>query len=355
MSLFAPADELFNWLERNRVCYVVLRDGHRLKHASNAVKDLDLLIDDDAITRLKMSFSKKRHGLKVDCYGVRGLHGSDYHGYPHLPESLGERILANRRRVDNLWLPQPLDELNALLYHVVYHKNLQSGFDAYDLAHSTTGPYTERLSALQRECGVTLTATHECFHAHLESQGLAVCDERLVAYLQHDFSQRRKSFFHAWLQNRHRGELNLFVIRGVAVRQDKSAALLDFLADKFQLVASKQIRWWARVINAKHMRGGKWRRGGKPHIAVVVFDPDPVPSTREERKVHPFVFNRNQFVKLQWREWFCANTSACAKDNPIHSTDNEAEALGHLPLFFTLHERLHIMEKLGALRSEVHC
>lgn len=351
MSLLAPPEELFNWLEQNDVTYVVLRDGHRLTR--KPLEDIDLLVEDADIGDLRNAFGKRRRGLKVDCYGVRGLHGSDYHGFPHLPERLGEHILTHRKKIDGVWLPQPSDELNALLYHVVYHKNLQSGFHAFDPALTKPGPYSERLAELQAKCDVALSPTHNCFHTHLSALDLAVDEKRLTAYLEHDFQHGRKSFFHARLQNEHPGELNLFVIRAIAVKHRKSDALLDFLADRYRIVATKRIDWWTRLSNARHMRGGKWRRGGKPHIAVVVFDPAPSRSTPKEHEVHPFVFNRNQFIKLEWRDWFCRNTSARMRDNPIHSTDNEAEAFGHLPLFFSREERSSIRVSLRVLRAEV--
>ena len=350
MSLRAPPREFFAWLEQNRVEHFVLRGGHRVLDAR--VKDLDLLIDDRAITALRAAFQGRRSGLKFDCYGIRGLHGSDYRGFPHLPERLGRQVLAQRRLVAGIWMPQPLDELNALLYHMAYHKSLQSGVHVSDPARSVENPNTERLAALQSECGVTVPCTLEGFHRHLESCDLSVSEARLVAYIEYDFRHGRKSFFHARLQDRHPGELNLFVIREVAVRHGKSEAFIERLRERFRIVSVKAIDWWTRLARARHMRGGKWRRGGRPRVAVVVFDLAPVPTTAEEREVHPFVFNRNQFVKVEWRDWFRRETGARAKDNPIHSTDNEAEALGHLPLFFSAEEREGIRQSLPALRAE---
>ena len=145
MSLLAPPEELFSWLEQNGVTYVVLRDGHRVNR--ERLEDIDLLVDDAAIDGLKTAFRKRRRGLKVDCYGVKGLYGSDYHGFPHLPEPLGERILRHRQKMDRVWLPQPIDELNALLYHVVYHKNLQSGFHAFEPDLANPAPTVHELSS----------------------------------------------------------------------------------------------------------------------------------------------------------------------------------------------------------------
>ena len=315
------------------------------------VKDVDLLVDDQAIAALKAAFKSRRSGTKIDCYGIEGLHGSDYHGFSHLPEPLGRQILARRRQIAGVWVPHPLDELNGLLYHMAYHKSLQSGVHISDPTRSLSTPGTERLAVLREECGATVACTLEDFHRHLETCGLAVSEQRLVAYIEHDFRHGRKSFFHALLQDRHPGELNLFVIRGVAVRHGKSEALIERLRERYSIVSVKAIDWLTRLTRAKSMRGGKWRRGGRPHIAVVVFDPAPVAATPDERKVHPFVFNRNQFIKVEWRDWFCRETTARAKDNPVHSTDNEAEALGHLPLFFSAEEREQIRLSLPSLRA----
>lgn len=350
MSLRAPPRELFAWLEQNRVEHVVLRDGHRALDAR--VKDLDLLIDDRAIAGLREAFQRRRSGAKIDCYGVSGLHGSDYHGFPHLPERLGRQVLARRRLVAGVWMPQPLDELNALLYHLAYHKSLQSGVHVSDPARSASTPDTERLAALQSQCGLAVPCSLEGFDRHLLSCDLSVSEARLAAYIEHDFRNGRKSFFHARLQDRHPGELNLYVIREVAVRHGKSEAFVERLRERFRIVSVKAIDWWTRLAQARHMRGGKWRRGGRPHVAVVVFDLAPVPTTAEEREIHPFVFNRNQFVKVEWRDWFHRETGARAKDNPIHSTDNEAEALGHLPLFFSADERARIRQSLPVLRAQ---
>ncbi len=347
----APPREVLAWLEQNQARHVVLRYGPRV--LDTRVRDVDLLIDDQAITGLKAAFQGHRSGTKIDCYGVEGLHGSDYHGFPHLPEPLGRQILSRRRRVAGVWVPHPQDEMNGLLYHMAYHKCLQSGVHASDPARSSQTQGTERLAALQMECGITVTCTLEGFHRHLESCGLAVSEVRLGTYIEHDFRHGRKSLFHARLQDRHPGELNLFVIRRVAVRHGKSEALIERLRERYRIVSIKTIDWLTRLIRARRMRGGKWRRGGGPHIAVVVFDPEPAPTTSEERKNHPFVFNRNQFVKVEWRDWFCRETTARAKDNPIHSTDNEAEALGHLPLFFSAEERDEIRRSLVSLRAGV--
>lgn len=90
---------------------------------------------------------------------------------------------------------------------------------------------------------------------------------------------------------------------------------------------------------------------GLPRIAVVVFDPHPEPSSAEDRAVHPHVLNRNQFAKQGWRSWFTSTFSVRESANPIHSTDNEAEAIGHLHLFYGPEEEHALLEHVDRVRG----
>jgi hypothetical protein len=137
-------------------------------------------------------------------------------------------------------------------------------------------------------------------------------------------------------------------IYGTIFKSDTSENLIDG--------APARIRTSDSLIRrkmAKNMRGGKWRRSGKPFIVVVVFDHEPQATSHEDREVHPFVFNSKQFFKRAYRGKFTQSTTAGAKENPLHSTDNEAEAIAHLPLFFTDKEQEQIFEKLAKERSKL--
>jgi len=351
VSIRVPYQTLFSWLHEQDVRYVVLRDIDKLDNMQQ-LKDLDLLIEDQALPAMFEQFGRSKSGLKVDVYGVNGEHGTDYHGHAHLPAEFGTEILLARERQQDIYVPTPADERDALLYHIAYHKCLQSGVHHDDASLTADNPAVTRIKTLMHETSSTLELTLGAIDEHLNRRGLGISESRLVAYLQHDFRYGRKSYFHALIQNRHPGELNLFVIRAVAVRQGKADALLDKLASHYTIMSHKPIPLLTRWRTRKHMRGGKWKRGGLPHVVVVVFDPHPVVPSAQEREIHPFVLNRNQFVKVEWRDWFTRITGVRDKDNPIHSTDNEAEALGHLPLFFDAEEIDTLRSQLADLRRQ---
>lgn len=338
----------FAWADDQAGRYAVLRSETR----NGQTTELDLLMDDTLAATTWTRFPDKRRGVKLDIYDVGGHGRSAYHGFSHLPAALSNSILRGRRKEDGMFRASPADELNALMYHAAYHKPVQSGFDLIAGAHpSTNRPYSKAIAQAAATAGVSPPHSLEEMHQRLSASGFGVDRERLVAYVQQDFRKLRKSFFHAWLMNQATGELNLFVIRGIAVKHGLVDALLEKLADAYELWQVKPVSFRDRLTKMKHMRGGKWKRGGKPHVAVVVFDPDPIESTEQERAIHPYVFNARQFVKQGWRSWFTETSGARSKDNPIHSTDNEAEAIGHLPLFFDSLEQAEILERLAARRS----
>ncbi len=150
-----------------------------------------------------------------------------------------------------------------------------------------------------------------------------------------------------------KGEANLFVIRKIADKQDGGTDfILEGLKKHYKIITVKPVSWVFRFFKSGKMRGGKWKRGGKPMHAVVVFDPAPINRDKEEMKdTHPQVFNARQFFKPELRQAFADKYGVKLKLNPIHSTDNEFEAWEHLDLLFDENEIEEINKKVAAERE----
>lgn len=347
MRAFVPdMPEFFDWMEKSGHRYVVLRgflDYENGYPKPGSKQDVDLLVDDAALApiRLKYGRYKKRQGVKCDIYGIRE---EGYLGHAYLPPLLAERTLTNRRKWKNLFFaPGEKERLRALAYHIAYQKAERSGIDIDD-------PQKSKHSKYLAELGNGVTPTLTGLHEFLKREGFSIQYETLCSYLKNDFSRHVKSLFLARVCAEQKGEMNLFVIRGTAVSKGAHEQLLKNIGALYEVVTIKEIPFLTRLMKSGKMRGGKWRRGGRPHIAVVVFDSNPLPVPPEDQKIHPFVFNSRQFEKRKWREWFTTFAGSKPSDNPIHSTDNEAEAIGHLPLFFSEEEQRDIFRKLSDLR-----
>lgn len=317
-------------------------------------RELDVLVNDQHIGRARrlLGGRRSRGAVAVHLFGVEGEHGGDYLGFSCLPGELARRALSSRVAMPGGgYRPGANDLVLCLAYRLTYHFNQQSGIHWRDAGDNVKTPMNDALRQAMSAAGIELPLNHCALHNHLVKHGFGVTTERLIAYIREDFRCGRKVFFHAWLLNQLPGEMNLFVVRAIAIDKHKQEAMLERLRELYEIVAVKRVAWPRRIRAGRRMRGGRWDRGGKPCIAVVVFDARPRPTSEDQRRVHAFVFNAKQLIKQDWRTWFINETDADERANPIHSTDNEAEALAHLPLFFSAGEERGILRRLDELRG----
>lgn len=352
-------DEFFAWMDREGFPCVVLRNAEEFVHGypkPGSKKDVDCLIADASVKPIQARYGgiARRAGVKCDFYSVNPGLGADYLHHAYFPPALAHSVLQHRsRHPRGFFVPSPRDAFDTLAFHIAYHKAETSGFDYSDPAPARATKYFAELERLRSTLGLECEFNLSGLHQYLSGRGYAPEFGRLAAYVQNDFAHHRKGRFFAELFNVGPGELNLFVIRSAAVRHGAHLSITRWLRRHYRLVLLKRISFFGRAILSRRMRGNKWRRGGKPWIALCVFDPAPIATTAAERAVHPLVFNSKQFLKREIREWFVANHRVRPSINPIHSTDNEAEAIGHFPLFFTPDEQRRIFTRLARLRHRL--
>ncbi|MBP7704252.1 MAG: hypothetical protein KA105_03065 [Caulobacter sp.] len=358
MRIFVPdMAELFSWLEQSGWKYVVLRNAPAFVSSYPPVggkDDVDLLVEDAALAPIKEKYGRyrRRQGVKCDFYDVSGTGEGTYCGEAYYPRALAELMLNERERfADRFHVAAPKGYLYGLIYHIAYQKAERSKIDREDAEKSGESKYVPELRDLMARSEIELPLTLTAFDDELTRVGLRPTYRQLAAILVNDFSRDVKSRFLAQACDRFEGEMNLFVIRKIALKKGLVEAMADRIREHYDVIAETDIPWMVRMKTSKRMRGGKWRRGGHPVRAMVVYDPSPNPTTEEDRKVHPFVFNSRQFMKRGLRDWFAETTGLDPWHNPLHSTDNEAEAMGHLNLFFSPAERDAIYDRLAVIRA----
>ncbi len=358
MRIFVPdMTEFFTWLDQSGYKYAVLRgflEFDKGYPAWGSKNDVDLIVEDAACLPIRTRYGmyKKRKGVKCDVYNINGENDGEYLEHSYFPVLLAEDILTNRRIWKNkFYVPSAHAHLLSLIYHIAYQKAERSKIDISDPEKSVHSKYCREIEMLKTELSLDMPLTLMSFHQLLKQNKYNIPYKVLIDFLRHDFRNGCKSLFRAMICDEQKGEMNLFVIRTIAVKKNVHTHLLDKIREQYNIITIKKIPWYTRILTGSKMRGGKWRRGGYPCIAIVVFDPDPVPAKEKDKKVHPFVLNTRQFIKPEWREWFTKTTGSKPSANPLHSTDNEAEAIGHLPLFFSPSEQEEIFQKLQVLRK----
>lgn len=337
------AQALLEVLESRGVAHVVM----------DAVRPggLELLVDDSGPLGLESATDGESGKTPIGIYGSHGRQGTDHLGFSLLPEPLAATLLKHPLASGLGPVGRPEERFSSLAYRLIYQQGADSGLPWRDPAQGEESDSTRLLRQRMADAKIELPLTQRALHNHLVALGYGVTPERLQAYVAHDIARGQKVFFHAWLLNQLPGEMNLFLIRQSALDHRVEDRLMERLSGLYEILASKPIDANARQRALKHIRGGRWARGGPPALAVVVFDPNPRPTSEDQRRVHPYVFNAKQLIKQDWREWFVSATGDDDNANPIHSTDNEAEAMACLPLFFDRREQEQIRARLRKLRG----
>jgi hypothetical protein len=352
-------EDFFDYMKCNEWRYAIMRNFDEFTESYpeyGSKKDIDLIVENNAVLPILEKYKNisRYSGVKCDIHSVYSQKETDFRGHIYYPLVLSKNMLTRRVLWKNkYYVPCPEDWYYSLLYHITYHRAEGSGFDFSDPEFSKSSRYFNELRDASNISGLPMIYTLEKAHEQLLKKEYCIGNEILIPYIKEEYKRNHKSYFFGWLCSQQKGEMNLFVIRRIAVIHNKHITILKNLKQRYKILAIKKIPWRTRIKNMKYMRGGKWRRGGKPYIAVVVFDKQPVEATEEDKKIHQHVFNRNQFFKQELRKWFVSTTTAKHNANPLHSTDNEAEAIGHLSLFFNEEEQNNIFRKLGIERKKL--
>lgn len=363
MRLYIPdMDEFFSFMHLNNYKYVILRNHEDFINRypkKGSKEDVDILIEHKSIDVIYNRYKNviKQLGVKCDIYSNKKNEKTDYISNPYLPTELANNLLNNRILFNNkFYISEDLYYFLSLIYHIIYQKHDTSKIPFYRKEELVKSKYDYYLDYLSSKLKIKKPECLHDMHLILKDYKYNISINVLRDYIIHDYhrinnNHQRRSYTYMYLQNESLGEMNLFVIRTSAINNKYFKKILKEIRSRFLILKVKKIDFLTRFITRKKMRGGKWRWGGYPCIAVVVFDRNPIPTTIEDMNVHPMVLNKNQFFKRNLREEFTNNYNVHKKANPIHSTDNESEAIGHLDLYFDNKEIESIFNKVDFLRE----
>jgi hypothetical protein len=331
-------EQFFSALKERNIAYVVLRWFDDLPSIEEG-EDIDLLVADEDFFAIENLFSDlDKSGQPVDIYSVSGLSGSSFRDIPYYPPHLAKEILDTRVWMsDSFAIPDEEHHFLSLAYHAVFHKGENSGIPNCELgANKGTPDHNYQLilrtlasKILEDPIDIEFNSLFRYLKLRrwtpeLDTmRRLAVNDSWLSSLLPEDSNRPINEY----------GEVVLFVVREWAIKNKK----LDFIKDEIQRAGLRILELFffnedQKRIATEKIRGGKWDKGpypvggGFPACFVVCFDSSPIAPSREEIKCHPFVKNKNVFLKHVIRDKINQNLLSIFTANFLHSADDEFEA-----------------------------
>lgn len=322
--------------------YVALRWFENLP-AMEPGEDLDLLVRDEDLTELQRLLAQEPGTVPVDLYSTTGMPGADYQGAAYYPPPLArgllERAVVHRSGVR---VPAGEDHLRSLAYHAVYHKGLRSGLPSELTGERLAGPehdYAAALGDVARTVGVDLRLTLEGVDEYLAEVGWRPSMDTLRR-LASGNPWVEKRFLEAVMPAPETPEVSVFLIRErtlAHVSLDDVLAVLDHYG--FDVLRATPFDGEAAERCAAQTRGGNWGRGpfaesgGGPAVVVVALHHAPQPVSPDLRHRYPHLSNAEiYFAKRGIFDLVESHVAPDSRFNPVHSSDDEAEAWEYVDL-----------------------
>ena len=332
----------FELLNERELNYVILRWFDELPFL-DLDEDVDLLISDDHIEKVRDLLNERVGILPFDIYSVGGLPGSNFKNIAYYPPYIAETILDQRELWNTKYfVPSKRHHFLSLMYHAVYHKGEKSGIPAKSGGVVKKIPqdhdYPGILQQLASETGMALEEISlESFHHLLEEEGWAPSTDtirKLIGVSGNWLESVIKSSEHNFDKD---GELMVFVVREWAEERQLTPKVIDwFERNGLCLIRAITLDEEQKRNAAQSMRGGNWGQGpwavsgGKPSTLLIMYDYHPKPLTAKMKKKYPHVSNEHYLLKEQLRSEINFSLSKEERANPLHSADDEIEALDYI-------------------------
>jgi len=327
--------------------YVVLRWPEDVPVTSEAEalydKDIDILTDLTKSDTPKLADIALRFSghIPFDVYNISGQGGMFYKKMPYYPPALAEEILSHRQLYNDLfYIPDPERMFLSLLYHLVYHKGLDSGIPSGCGLVSDSSPkrlYGDKLEQLSKNLGfrisrpVTLVGLYEYLKTRIWSMPYDLLERWPDKSPWHQFLLELEiEQFRLWAEKL--PGLLVFFIRECASQPEQVEHILKSLSGKFDILRYEKLNNEQTTRVTRLVRGGNWFHVKRPEkvnpvFIIICYDHRPVKVNLEDvpqARQHPQVKNQNVFIKHTIRE----NISQMAEssENGIHGSDNEFEA-----------------------------
>jgi len=331
-------------LEAAGLDYVVLRWPEEVARIMQGERfsgcDIDILIDVASwkpVFELAYDLLGGNNAVKIDIYSVRPVKGFQYKRYPYYPAHIAWALLESRRMdLEGFYRPSGLPYINALAYHLAYHKGELSGlpFDEGEERFQSKRDYSQLLRDEAERENVDLPESLSVMSLHrwLEGKSCSIPYDLLMhlPLVEGSFLSRLKVEMERDFSNDFEGRyLYVFMVRDSVTEKEIEDEIISFIKKNFSILDIVNLSGEAQVKYKNCVRGGNWYekslgRDALPYLLVLAEDLSPKPLL-EPDKAYPQIDNSSFYKKLDLR----VNIEKLfdISYNPIHGTDNIKEAM----------------------------
>jgi hypothetical protein len=356
--------DFLKYLKKEEYNSVLLRWFDDVENLGGLEEDLDILIDDNDISRFNNLCNSNIGIYPIDVYSVSGLSGSDFNGLPYFTKNLSLEILNNKiLSKEGFYIPNSIDYLNSIVYHALYHKGVKSSIPFNSKSYAKEGDHNYKeiiLKALTNNNMAIPEVDMNNLYKYLNKFSYNPSYDLLVKYSQ--LKKGQDPWLNSLIQFEHdRINKTYPFIEGICVFLIREKAFTTFFKIEiekclnkfgFEIVKEGEIENIANI--APNLRGGNWGKGpfkisgGLPVYFYIAYDPFVVVPGSSLKKKYPNLENTKIYsVKSAVRRVFRINNNYF---NGLHSSDNYYEAIVYLEQILNnnksqIHKLLELINK----------
>jgi hypothetical protein len=344
LSLDIGIPGLLQFLEKEKIKYVVLRFYDKLPKLDREDGDLDILVEDSDVDKVGEFLSKSPGPITVEIKPTSRPVGT---GIPYYVPHLAQQILQNAvRGPAGALIPGPREAFLSFTYHVLYHKGLESGVPTKIPGLKLGTPksdYVKELSKLAKNINLNIPITMEDLEDYLYKEGWRPKLDTLAKIaIENEWVRKRLS------ENEKKDSdigLGVMILKEGVFKVNKTDSILNSITDKdgFKIIKTKRFTDEKKYV-ADHLRGGVWAdeltkiEDYQPAMAIVVCDLYGKINTTDMESG-----KRIKTLKEQLRKEFGFDKTGM---NFIHGTDNTNEAWEYVEVCFK--------NEVEQIRNEIH-
>lgn len=341
--------ELIDWLNKERISYVVLRFYEHLPKIHREDGDLDLLVSDEDTPRVEEYLHaciKNFSGSNADTTPI-GLHTvSRGSGVPYYPPPLARQILTQSvEGPAGARIPSPEDALHSFVYHALYHhKGYATGIPTNlegKPEHPPENDYGAIIERLARNVGVEVGNTMEEMDEYMESVGWRPKRDTLAKIAERN-SWVRDRFFSD--KGSGASGLTVYVVKERAIQEKKMDVILETLKrNGIKIVRVITFTDIERKRATEHIRGGNWvdannsSEGLLPIAMIIGVDP------RCVNLPPAYASEYERACAKQQKKLLREAIDEVDKASLVHAADNTQEAWEYVQACFP--ERIQELEQ----------
>ncbi len=313
--------------------YVVLRSREQIEQGEHK-GDIDILISQNDLHKIKEKFEAKIGTYPVDVYTDLGQEGHSYKSVPyftlHLARGMLESSFATEKGVRTT---TPYWQYLSYCYHLLFHnKSEKTPENSTSISETTFSKpsYYHELKRLADSAGMTAPATFDDLEKTLHHADAMPSLDLIGFYSDKNPFLKHRYFYHT----RIKAGLATFFIRDFGKGAVIAPIVRKRLLEHFKIIAEGPVDDSNRDQIIRGVRGGNWTDHSAPSgIAEPVYwfvcwDSAPHPPSSRTKRKHPRVDNERIRLKDELRHDLVDSGEKAKRI--IHSSDNSFEALDHL-------------------------